>query len=59
MIRLMEGESEWEGRLEVCIGQRWGTVTSDGWTVNNTQVVCRDLGYDNDGMCSSSLRFML
>ena len=44
----MEGEVEWEGRLEVCLGQRWSTVTSDGWTEANSQVVCNDLGYDVD-----------
>ena len=55
----MEGETEWEGRLEMCLSQRWGTVSSDGWTVESNQVVCRDLGYDSDGMCSSSLRVML
>ena len=47
-VRLMEGEFEWEGRLEVCFGQRWGTVSSDGWTETNSQVVCNDLGYDPD-----------
>ena len=42
----MEGGTEWEGRLEACLSQRWGTVSSDGWTLADTQVVCRDLGYE-------------
>ena len=42
----MEGETEWEGRLEVCLSQRWGTVSSDGWSHTNTLVICSDLGYD-------------
>ena len=42
----MEGESEWEGRLEVCLRQRWGTVSSDGWSHANTHVICSDLGYE-------------
>ena len=49
----MEGRTEWEGRLEVCFSQRWGTVSSDGWTLANAQVVCKDLGYElniSDGM---------
>ena len=41
----MEGEFEWEGRLEVCFGQRWGTVRSDGWTQANSEIICHDLGY--------------
>ena len=44
-MRLTEGDFEWDGRVEVCLGQRWGTVGSDGWTEFNSQVVCRDLGY--------------
>ena len=45
-VRLVEGESEWEGRLEVCLSQRWGTVSSDGWSHTNTHVICNDLGYE-------------
>ena len=41
----MEGEFEWEERLKVCFGQRWGTVSSDGWTQTNNGIVCHDLGY--------------
>ena len=52
-MRLIEGRTEWEGRLEVCLGQRWGTVSSDGWTLTDAKVVCKDLGYElniSDGM---------
>ena len=56
----MEGEFEWEGRLEVCFGQRWGTISSDGWTEANSQVVCNDLGYDLDtGIMLSPTIFIL
>ena len=44
--RLVDGETEWEGRLEICFGQRWGTVSSDGWTEINSQVVCNSFGFD-------------
>ena len=50
-IRLMEGESEFEGRLEVCINDRWGTVGSNGWTKIDEQVICNDFGYDLAGKC--------
>ena len=45
-VKLVEGETEWKGRLEVCLGRRWGTVSNDGWSVANAEVVCRDLGYE-------------
>ena len=44
-VRLMEGEFEWEGRLELCFSRRWGTVGSDGWTQLSNEIVCHDLGY--------------
>ena len=49
-LRLVEGKSEWDGRLEICFGQRWGTVGNDGWTVVNSQVICNAFGYDFTSM---------
>ena len=45
-VRLVEGESEKEGRLEICFDHRWGTVSSDGWSETEAKVVCNDLGYE-------------
>ena len=45
-----------EGRLEVCFSQRWGTVSSDGWSETEAQVVCRDLGYElSNGIANGSM----
>ena len=54
-LRLVEGETELEGRLEVCFGQRWGTVGNDGWTEVNSQVLCNAFGYDFTGMTKRSI----
>ena len=41
----MGGENEFEGRVEICIGEQWGTVcgVSPYWGSNNAIVVCRQL----------------
>ena len=48
-IRLVGGETEREGQMEVCLDQRWGTVNGDGWSSVDAQVVCRQLGYLTPG----------
>ena len=49
-VRLVGGQSAYEGRVEVCLSQRWGTVTDDGWSTAYAQVVCRQLGYNSFGI---------
>ena len=50
-MRVVGGDSEYEGKLEVCFNQRWGTVNGDGWSSVDTQVTCRQLGYESNGEC--------
>ena len=48
-MRLVGGQSAYEGRVEVCFNQRWGTVTDDGWSTTDAQVVCRQMKYSIQG----------
>ena len=46
---MVGGQSQNEGRVEVCVNEVWGTVTDDGWSTNDGVVVCTQLGYSSQG----------
>ena len=45
VIRLVDGSSYDEGRVEVCSNGRWGTVCGNGWTEREAGLVCSRLGF--------------
>ena len=55
-IRLRGGDTGFEGRVEICIGNVWGTVCDDFWGVNDARVVCRQLRFSPEGRgCDSGV----
>ena len=40
-LRLVDGTTDMEGRVEICAGGRWGTVCDDGWDYKDARVACK------------------
>ena len=44
-IRLTDGTTKYEGRVEVCINGVWGAVCDYDWGITEAYAVCHHLGY--------------
>ena len=44
-IRLVGGNSMYEGTVEMCFGNLWGLIAESGWGVKDAEVTCRQLGF--------------
>ena len=52
---MIGGRTISEGRVEVCIDNSWGTVCDDYWSSDDANVLCRQLGYSDSGICIYSM----
>ena len=45
-IRLVDGRTEFDGRVEVCLEGIWIPVCDRSWDNREANVVCRQLGFE-------------
>ena len=48
-VRLVNGTFPFEGRVEVCINNAWGTVCHNQFSTEDAGVICRAVGYPVQG----------
>ena len=48
-IRLTDGRTQYEGKVEICYDNHWGGLCGRSWDSNEANVVCRQLGYISIG----------
>ena len=49
-VQLVGGTTKNEGTVEVCFDNLWGLIEEAGWTDKDAEVVCKQLGYEVEGM---------
>ncbi|XP_052826276.1 deleted in malignant brain tumors 1 protein [Octopus bimaculoides] len=55
-VRLVDGDSPANGRVEIKFKERWGTICDEGWDDNDAVVVCRMIGY-SDGIAYKNAKY--
>ena len=55
-VRLVDGTTPLEGRVEMCFNEAWGTICDNDFDVADATVICRQLGYSIQGILTNSVK---
>lgn len=57
-VRLIGGNHPREGIVEIAYGGRWGMVCNNDFGQIDAQIICKGLGFGNDGAAVISTRYL-
>ena len=55
-VRLANGSTPYEGRVEMCYDGVWGSICDNSWDYEDAAVVCLQLGFQ--GTSTRSIRIL-
>ena len=47
-VRLVDGMTIYEGRVEICLYGEWGTICDHNWGESDARVACTQLGLSSE-----------